>query len=88
VLQVARHGWCVCACAVDTVIVAEDLIYGHDHVSTGASNDFQQATRLAQHMVAQWGMSDGVGFVYYENPDEVEEVQKEVRACMCACVCV
>ena len=38
---------------------AEEIIFGD--VSTGASNDFQQATRTARMMVTRWGMSDRVG---------------------------
>jgi cell division protease FtsH len=40
---------------------AEELIFGHDKVSSGASNDIQQATRLARAMVTKWGMSDKLG---------------------------
>src|SRR3546814_9050183 len=36
--------------------VAEELIYGEENVSTGASNDIQQATNLARRMVTEWGM--------------------------------
>jgi cell division protease FtsH len=41
--------------------VAEELIFGHDKVSSGASGDIKQATRLARAMVTQWGMSDSIG---------------------------
>ncbi|MDF7777786.1 ATP-dependent zinc metalloprotease FtsH [Sphingomonas sp. AOB5] len=41
--------------------VAEELIFGHDKVSSGASGDIKQATRLARAMVTQWGMSDDIG---------------------------
>ncbi|KAI9821333.1 MAG: hypothetical protein M1826_000704 [Phylliscum demangeonii] len=43
--------------------VAEELVYGPDEVTTGASNDIQQATRLAFQMVTQAGMSESIGNV-------------------------
>lgn len=45
--------------------VAEELVFGYDHVTSGASSDIQQATRMAKAMVSQWGMSDKVGPVFY-----------------------
>ena len=41
--------------------VAEEIIFGHDKVSSGASSDIQYATSLARNMVTQWGMSDKLG---------------------------
>ncbi|KAG5177322.1 metalloprotease [Tribonema minus] len=41
--------------------VAEELIYGENGVTTGASNDLQQVASIARRMVGQWGMSDKVG---------------------------
>jgi len=38
--------------------VAEEIIFGYDKVSSGASGDIQYATKLARDMVTQWGMSD------------------------------
>jgi len=46
--------------------VAEELIFGHDKVSSGASGDIQQATKLARSMVTQWGMSEKLGPLQYE----------------------
>ena len=52
--------------------VAEELIYGADNVTTGAGNDIQQATNLARRMVTEWGMSEKLGPLRYnENQDEV-----------------
>lgn len=45
--------------------VAEELIYGPENVSTGASSDLENATNIARHMVERFGMSDDVGPVYY-----------------------
>ncbi len=46
--------------------VAEELIFGYDKVSSGASGDIQQATKLARSMVTQWGMSEKLGPLQYE----------------------
>src|SRR5699024_9687399 len=40
--------------------VAEEMIFGEDHVSTGASNDFQRATAIAHKMITEYGMSDKI----------------------------
>ncbi|MEH6757891.1 MAG: ATP-dependent zinc metalloprotease FtsH [Parasphingorhabdus sp.] len=46
--------------------VAEEIIFGYDKVSSGASSDIQYATKLARDMVTQWGMSDEMGPLQYE----------------------
>ncbi|MGH6616234.1 ATP-dependent zinc metalloprotease FtsH [Sphingomonas sp.] len=46
--------------------VAEEVIFGHDKVSSGASSDIKQATKLARAMVTQWGMSETIGPLQYE----------------------
>ena len=52
--------------------VAEELKFGKMHITSGASSDIQQATKLARAMVTQWGFSDKLGVVAYaENQDEV-----------------
>src|SRR5919201_518217 len=52
--------------------VAEELIFGHDRVTTGAANDIQKATTLARRYVAQWGLSDTIGPVLVgDNEQEV-----------------
>ncbi len=52
--------------------VAEELIFGYDKVTSGASSDIQMATRLARAMVTKYGLSDKLGPVLYdENEDEV-----------------
>src|SRR5437868_14756883 len=50
--------------------VAEELIFGHDKVSSGASSDIQYATSLARNMVTKWGMSDKLGPLQYEEQGE------------------
>ncbi|WP_394729940.1 ATP-dependent zinc metalloprotease FtsH [Altererythrobacter sp. GH1-8] len=50
--------------------VAEELIFGHDKVSSGASSDIQYATSLARNMVTKWGMSDKLGPLQYEESQE------------------
>jgi cell division protease FtsH len=52
--------------------VAEELVFGKDKVTSGASSDIEQATRLARMMVTRWGLSEELGTVSYgENQDEV-----------------
>jgi len=52
--------------------VAEELVFGREKVTSGASSDIEQATRLARMMVTRWGLSDELGTVSYgENQDEV-----------------
>jgi len=52
--------------------IAEQLIYGKEHLNTGASSDIQQATDLARRMVTEWGMSEKLGPLRYnENQQEV-----------------
>jgi len=51
---------------------AEELIFGYDAVTSGASSDIQYATSLARAMVTEWGMSDKLGPLRYSsNQDEV-----------------
>ncbi|MBZ4195331.1 ATP-dependent zinc metalloprotease FtsH [Mycoplasma tauri] len=47
---------------------AEEIIYGKDNVSTGASDDFQKATKIARKMVTEWGMSE-LGPIQYEQDE-------------------
>merc|ERR1712194_796649 len=48
--------------------LAEEIVYGEDRVTTGASNDIQQVANIANQMVTQWGMSPTVGSVTIEEP--------------------
>jgi cell division protease FtsH len=46
--------------------IAEEMIFGYDKVTTGASSDIQAATKIARGMVTVWGLSDRLGFQMYE----------------------
>ncbi len=45
--------------------VAEELIFGYDKVTSGASSDIRYATKMARAMVTEWGMSDKIGPIYH-----------------------
>uniref|UniRef100_A0A2M4A4F9 Putative atp-dependent zinc metalloprotease yme1 n=1 Tax=Anopheles triannulatus TaxID=58253 RepID=A0A2M4A4F9_9DIPT len=47
---------------------AEELIFGQDKITSGASSDLKQATSIASHMVKEWGMSEKVGLRTIEGP--------------------
>lgn len=49
--------------------LAEEIIYGKERVTTGASNDIERATEVARKMVTQWGMSDHLGPLLYSEED-------------------
>ena len=52
--------------------VAEEIKFGKDNITSGASSDISQATKLARSMVTQWGFSDKLGRVAYgDNQEEV-----------------
>ncbi len=52
--------------------IAEELIFGRESVTTGASNDIQRATELSRNMVTKWGLSEKLGpLVYSEEEGEV-----------------
>jgi cell division protease FtsH len=52
--------------------VAEELVFGSEHVTTGASNDIERATAIARNMVTRWGLTEKLGpLAYSEDEDEV-----------------
>lgn len=51
---------------------AEELVYGVENVTTGASNDIERATQIARNMVTRWGLTEALGpLAYSEDEDEV-----------------
>ncbi|ALB01694.1 ATP-dependent metalloprotease [Francisella persica ATCC VR-331] len=57
-------------CSIFGGRIAEELIFGYDYVTTGASNDIQVATNIARNYVARWGLSDVVGTILYDVEDD------------------
>ena len=49
--------------------IAEEIIYGREKMTTGASNDIERATEIARKMVTQWGMSEEMGPMLYAEED-------------------
>ncbi|TBU50742.1 ATP-dependent metallopeptidase Hfl [Dichomitus squalens] len=70
--------------------VAEELIYGTENVTSGASSDLQHATRTARAMVKNWGYSHKIGPVYLSDredtisPKKKDEIEDEVRSLLIA----
>ena len=50
--------------------IAEEMVFGSDAVTTGASNDIERATKLARSMVMKWGLSDKLGPLLYEEEEQ------------------
>lgn len=59
---------------------AEELIFGYDKVTTGASSDISQATNMARNMVTKWGLSDKVGTVDYSDDDSKQYTVSKVHS--------
>ncbi|QDH13781.1 ATP-dependent zinc metalloprotease FtsH [Formicincola oecophyllae] len=64
--------------------IGEEVMFGTEEVSAGASGDIKGASQIARRMVTQWGMSDRMGMVAYDDPQTVSakmqnEVDEEVR---------
>jgi cell division protease FtsH len=52
--------------------IAEEVIFGHEQVTSGASSDIEMVTKMAKNMVTRWGMSEVMGPIsYQENEEEV-----------------
>ena len=49
---------------------AEELHFGYDKVTSGASSDIEQVTRIATAMVTEWGLSDAIGPIAYKDTDQ------------------
>ena len=50
--------------------VAEEMVFGPENVTSGASSDIQQITKIARAMVMQFGMSDNLGNIDYANEQQ------------------
>ena len=50
--------------------IAEEMIFGPEHVTTGASNDIKRATEIARNMVTRWGLSERLGPLAYGEEEE------------------
>uniref|UniRef100_A0A8D0CIG9 YME1 like 1 ATPase n=1 Tax=Scleropages formosus TaxID=113540 RepID=A0A8D0CIG9_SCLFO len=64
--------------------VAEELIFGNENITTGASSDFDGATKIANLMVTRFGMSDKLGVMTYtdlskHSPETQAAIEQEVR---------
>uniref|UniRef100_A0A3Q2DEY2 ATP-dependent zinc metalloprotease YME1L1 n=1 Tax=Cyprinodon variegatus TaxID=28743 RepID=A0A3Q2DEY2_CYPVA len=64
--------------------VAEEIIFGHENITTGASSDFDSATRIAKMMVTRYGMCEKLGVMTYsdltaQSPETQAAVEHEVR---------
>ncbi|KAG5285598.1 hypothetical protein AALO_G00005210 [Alosa alosa] len=64
--------------------VAEELIFGAENITTGASSDFDGATKIARMMVTRYGMSEKLGVMTYvdqtkQSPETQAAIEKEVR---------
>ena len=52
--------------------VAEEIVFGSEHVTTGASNDIERATHIARNMVTKWGLTEKLGpLTYAEDEGEI-----------------
>ncbi|XP_072219842.1 ATP-dependent zinc metalloprotease YME1L1-like isoform X2 [Leuresthes tenuis] len=64
--------------------VAEEIIFGHEYITTGASSDFDSATKIAKLMVTRFGMCEKLGVMTYTNmtdqsPETQAAVEHEIR---------
>lgn len=65
--------------------VAEEIIFGHEYITTGASSDFDSATKIAKMMVTRFGMCEKLGVMTYtdmssQSPETQAAVEHEIRA--------
>ena len=58
---------------------AEELIFGHDHVTTGAASDIQKATSIARRYVTQWGLSDEIGPILVGDNEQELFLGREIQ---------
>uniref|UniRef100_A0A672Z8T7 ATP-dependent zinc metalloprotease YME1L1-like n=1 Tax=Sphaeramia orbicularis TaxID=375764 RepID=A0A672Z8T7_9TELE len=70
--------------------VAEEIIFGHEYITTGASSDFDSATKIAKLMVTRFGMCEKLGVMTYsdmteQSPETQAAVEHEVRVLLKVC---
>ena len=58
---------------------AEELIFGHERVTTGAASDIQQATSIARRYVTQWGLSDAIGPILVGDNEQELFLGREIQ---------
>ena len=58
---------------------AEELVFGYDRVTTGASSDIQQATSIARRYVTQWGLSDAIGPILVGDNEQELFLGREIQ---------
>jgi cell division protease FtsH len=58
---------------------AEELIFGHDRVTTGAASDIQKATQIARRYVTQWGLSDAIGPILVGDNEQELFLGREIQ---------
>jgi cell division protease FtsH len=59
--------------------VAEELIFGHERVTTGAASDIQKATAIARRYVTQWGLSDAIGPILVGDNEQELFLGREIQ---------
>jgi cell division protease FtsH len=59
--------------------VSEELIFGHDRVTTGAASDIQKATSIARRYVTQWGLSDAIGPILVGDNEQELFLGREIQ---------
>jgi ATP-dependent Zn protease len=59
--------------------VAEQLIFGADHVSTGASNDLERASQIARAMIVHYGMGDKTGILTIPNKESWDSLSDDTK---------
>uniref|UniRef100_A0A8C6LHD9 YME1-like 1b n=1 Tax=Nothobranchius furzeri TaxID=105023 RepID=A0A8C6LHD9_NOTFU len=71
--------------------VAEEIVFGHENITTGASSDFDSATRIARMMVTRYGMCEKLGVMTFSDmtelsPETQAAVEHEVRVLLKVCL--
>ena len=61
--------------------VSEEIIFGKDKITAGASSDIQAATYYAKNMITKWGMNENVGTIYYSDNLKYENPYGGSEAC-------